>query len=116
MRHFEVPAAMLTAALLVTGCAAVGSSPKPAANLDKAAVTRVANIVQQNGEYDAAARIRASYAAAHPDDRAAQLSAGETALQAGDLDKAVENFQRAAQLAPGRADAKDRWARRRRPP
>jgi len=61
--------------------------------------------VQQNGEYDAAARIRASYAATHPDDRAAQLSSGETALKAGDLDNAVENFQRAAQLAPGRADA-----------
>ena len=105
MRRIETPAAMLTAALLLTGCAAVGNAPKPAANLDKGAVTRVANIVQQNGEYDAAARIRASYAATHPDDRAAQLSAGETALQAGDLDKAVENFQRAAQLAPGRADA-----------
>ena len=36
---------------------------------------------------------------------AAQISSGETALQAGDLDKALENFQRAAQLAPGQADA-----------
>ena len=105
MRRIETPAAMLSAALLLTGCAAGGNAPKPAANLDKGAVTRVANIVQQSGEYDAAARIQASYAATHPDDRAAQLSSGETALQAGDLDKAVENFQRAAQLAPGQADA-----------
>jgi hypothetical protein len=72
MRRLEIPAAMVTAALLLTGCGAVGSAPKPAANLDKAAISRVANIVQQNGEYDAAAGIRASYAATHPDDRAAQ--------------------------------------------
>src|SRR5215218_9492199 len=81
MRHLEIPAALLTVVLLLTGCAAVSDSTKPAANLDKAAVSRVANVVQQSGEYDAAARIRASYAATHPEDRAAQLSSGETALK-----------------------------------
>jgi Flp pilus assembly protein TadD len=100
----DISAALLLA-LLLSGCGAIGGSPGPATNLDKAAVTRVANIIKQSGEYDAAARIQASYAAAHPDDRAAQISSGESALQAGETDKALENFQHAAQLAPDRVDA-----------
>ena len=97
--------AILLVAGFLAGCAPVGGPEKPAATLDRGAVTRVANVVKQSGEYDAAARIEASYAAAHPNDAAAQVSAGESALQAGETDRAVENFYRAAQLAPGRADA-----------
>src|SRR3954471_10225662 len=101
----DVSAALLLVALLLTGCGTIGGSAKPAATLDKAAVTRVANIVQESGEYDAAARIQASYAAAHPDDAAAQVGAGEAALKAGEIDKALESFRRAVQLAPGQVEA-----------
>lgn len=98
-------AAILLLVLFLTGCGAVGGPDKPAVNLDRGAVTRVANVVKQSGEYGAAARIEASYAAKHPNDAAAQVSSGESALQAGEIDRALENFNRAVQVAPGRADA-----------
>jgi Flp pilus assembly protein TadD len=71
----------------------------------QSAVGRVASLVKQSGDSGTAARIQASYAAAHPDDPAAQIGSGEAALQAGDVDTALANFKRAAQLAPGHADA-----------
>jgi Flp pilus assembly protein TadD len=104
MWRSDISAALLLV-ILLTGCGTIGGSTRPAANLDKATVSRVANIVKQSGEYGAAARIQASYAAAHPDDPAAQVSSGEAALQAGEIDKALENFKRAVQLAPGQIDA-----------
>jgi Flp pilus assembly protein TadD len=49
--------------------------------------------------------MQAAYAATHPDDPAAQISSGEAALEAGELDTALENYKRAVQLAPGRVGA-----------
>src|SRR4051794_2831341 len=111
MRCPRKSAAILLVAVCLTGCGTINGSEKPVANLDRGAVTRVANVVKQSGEYDAAARIEASYATAHPNDAAAQLSSGESALQAGEIDRALENFNRAAQLAPGQADARYGLAR-----
>ena len=105
MRHSDKSAVISLIALLLTGCGTSGGSPKPAANLDTATVTRVANIVKQSGEYGTAAGIQAAYAAANPTDPAAQVTAGESALQAGQIDKALDNFQRALQIAPNRVDA-----------
>ena len=105
MWQSAVTAALLPAALLLTGCGTDTGSAKPAVSLDKAGVGRVANLVKQSGEYGAAAKIQASYAAAHPDDPAAQVSSGDAALQAGELDTAMENYKRAVQLAPSHVDA-----------
>ena len=105
MWQSAVRAALLPIPCILTACGTGTDSARPAANLDKASLGRVANIVKQSGEYGAAAKIQASYAAAHPDDQAAQVTAGDAALQAGELDTALENFRRAVQLAPGNADA-----------
>jgi len=105
MWQSAVTVALLPAALLLTGCGTDIGSARPPASLDKAGVGRVANLVKQSGEYGAAAKIQASYAAAHPDDPAAQVSSGDAALQAGELDTAMENYKRAVQLAPSHVDA-----------
>jgi Flp pilus assembly protein TadD len=105
MRYSDISAAPFLVALLLSGCGTGGGLERPVANLDKAAVTRVANVVKQGGDYGTAAGIQAAYATAHPNDAAAQASAGDAALQTGDIDKALEYFQRAVQLAPGKMDA-----------
>jgi Flp pilus assembly protein TadD len=96
-------AGFLPIVLLLTGCD-TGTAPS-GGNFDKNAVGRVSNIVKQSGDYGTAAKMQASYAATHPDDPAAQISSGEAALQAGELDTAMENFKRAVQLAPGQVEA-----------
>jgi Flp pilus assembly protein TadD len=105
MWQSAISAGLLLVALLLTGCDSVTGSATPTAKLDQSTVGRVANLVKQSGDSGTAARIQASYAAAHPDDPAAQIGSGEAALQAGDVDTALANFKRAAQLAPGHADA-----------
>src|SRR5712691_6788667 len=95
-------------ALLLGGCEVLDGlgGQAPTVNLDKKAIEHVAGAAQDSGEYAAAAGVYEKYAAAHPGDAVAQAGFAEAALEAGDMDKASESFQKALALAPDRVDAR----------
>lgn len=97
---------LASVALLATGCQLVeGLNPQSqAVKLDRETVERVAVAAQATGGYAAAAGVLQQYAEKNPNDAAAQLSLGEAALTAGELDRALDAFGKARALAPNRVD------------
>src|SRR5438105_518650 len=93
-------------ALLLIGCETLDIGGQTATvKLDRQAIEHVIEAAQDSGEYAAAAGVSEKYAAAHPSDAAAQVSFGNVALEAGQVDKSIEVFRNAIKLDPSRGDA-----------